>query len=315
VGSRAVGVVIEEPAAEACGSGEAPILEASLDHGPALVHQVGRSGHRTTLELAAALDPNVPHTLSVSFRAGTLIERWLAPARRLRLGGWRLDAGARLLPSPCRPALAIGWGDSITEGVGVDSLFASWSELGPNRAQATWLPIVAQALQAEYGQLGSGGQSLTAAIPGGLPPLRDTWSIYDGGGQTRLRQGRLDPQPDYVFCNHGTNDRIDPGAAYLRWLEAVRQAAPKADLFVVVPINGFWRREITAVVSGRRAAGDQRTHLVDCPDLQAAAPAGGHPTALAFDGAHPNALGQALFGAAVATRAARALSSNSRDPR
>lgn len=56
-----------------------------------------------------------------------------------------------------RTKRAIGYGDSITEGVGVDGLFTSWSLIGVNNARATWFPLVCAVLDCEYGQLGSGG--------------------------------------------------------------------------------------------------------------------------------------------------------------
>ena len=74
---------------------------------------------------------------------------------------------------------------------------------------------------------------------------------------------------------------------------------------MVVPINGFWRPELRAVVQQRRAGGDLQVYLIDCPELQPTAPAKGRATALAPDSAHPLALGQALYGAAIAAQAAR----------
>jgi lysophospholipase L1-like esterase len=282
-----------------------PVIEYQVDAGPLQHLQLPLVSQRLLVPLAQGLDPASAHAVELMFRAGTLVDRWLTAKPRLRLAGFLLDASALVLPTTRRALNAIGWGDSITEGVGVDALFTSWAILEPNNARGTWFPIAASALGAEYGQLGTGGQSMGAHIHGGLPPLTETWSVYDSSGASRLREGRLDPAPDYIFCNMGTNDRTDPSAPYQEWLTQVRTAAPHAHILVVIPINGFWRAEITALVRQRQAAGDPQVHLIDCPELQPLAPAQGRPTALALDGVHPTLLGEALFGAAIAVQTAR----------
>ena len=58
------------------------------------------------------------------------------------------------MPRPRATEGAIAFGDSITEGVGVDGLFTSWQKLDVNNARETWFPIVCAALDCEYGQPG-----------------------------------------------------------------------------------------------------------------------------------------------------------------
>ena len=41
--------------------------------------------------------------------------------------------------------------------------------------------------------------------PMALPPLPQSWDRYDAA-TSRLTEGRLVPEPDYVFCCMGTND-------------------------------------------------------------------------------------------------------------
>jgi lysophospholipase L1-like esterase len=253
------------------------------------------------------VEANASHTIELWFRAATLIDRWTTPRPRLRIAGLSLDHDGVLTPTRRRAKRAIGWGDSITEGVGVDGHFTSWTALAPNNAMGTWFPIMAQALDAEFGQLGSGGAAIAVPIPGGLPALVDAWSIFDSDGTSRLSQGRLMPEPDYLFSNLGTNDAADPSAAYADWLRSVRAAAPRTVIFVVVPINGRWRAELAGLVGRLHAAGERRICLIDCPHLQAGASARGFPTSMAFDGCHPTLYGEALFGAAIAVQASRFL--------
>ena len=116
--------------------------------------------------MAENLDPAKEHRLAVFFRASDLTrERWKSSMTHLRVAGLTLDAGATIKPTPIRPRRAIGFGDSIVEGVGTDGLFTSWQKLGVNNARGTWLPLVAAGkLDAEYGQLGTGGQGMTRVI-------------------------------------------------------------------------------------------------------------------------------------------------------
>src|SRR4029079_16927571 len=88
----------------------------------------------------------------------------------LRIAGFALDGGGTLQAAPRRPLKAIGFGGSITDGVGVDGLFTSWQSLGVNNARATWFPIVCAALNCEYGQLGTGGQGMSRGIHVPSPP-------------------------------------------------------------------------------------------------------------------------------------------------
>ena len=304
-GTTRLGLSIDAGALLGSPSGTTPIIEYALDDGPYATARLSDAGDVCDVLLAEGLAPHDEHELHLVFRAGTLHERWHSCRPRLRITGFLTDAQGQLLAVARRARHIIGWGDSITEGVGVDALFTGWNDLLPNHARGTWLPVVAQVLDAEYGQLGTGGQSLSAAIPGGLPPLGATWSVYDASQASRLAADRLSPQPDAIFCNMGTNDRVDPTADYARWLAAVRQAAPQAWLFVVVPINGFWRGPITTLVMHLRQA-DARLVLIDCPQLQAGAPAHGRPSSLAYDGVHPTLHGEALFGALIAAQAQRA---------
>ena len=223
----------------------------------------------------------------------------------MRLVGITLDAGAEVVAPTIKPRRAIGFGDSITEGVGTDGLFTSWQSLGVNNARGTWLPIVCAALDCEYGQLGSGGQGMTREIH--LPPLTQSWDHFDAA-TSRLTEGLLLPEPDYVFCAMGTNDyEKDITADYTSWLSAMRKACPGAHFFCIVPPLQVHREEITAAVAARRQAGDTGVHLIETASLAALFCAGQGATQVAYDGVHPSQLGQALLGAVVTAQAQQAL--------
>jgi lysophospholipase L1-like esterase len=167
--------------------------------------------------------------------------------------------------------------------------------------------VVCAALDCEYGQFGSGGQGMVKEIE--MPPLPKAWDHYDAT-TSRLTDGLLLPEPDYVFCNMGTNDfgGTDITGAYTNWLTAVRKACPHTHVFCVVPPSGVHRNEIRAAVAARDNADDRAVHVIDIPALNAAITV--HPpvaTQLCCDGVHPTMQGQGIFGACIAAQVERVL--------
>lgn len=302
--TKTLGLVIDGTVNQGCPASSMPVIETSVDAGPFAVMQLTRTDAVYTLPIAQSLDPTVPHTLEVYFRAADLAQkRWTASIDHLCLAGLALDETGTLTPCPLRPKRAIGFGDSITEGVGVDALFSSWQSLGPNNARGSWFPLVCAALDCEYGQLGSGGQGMLREFE--MPALPKTWDRYDPA-TSRLKDGLLLPEPDYIFCCMGTNDYndIDIVSTYTEWLSAVRKACPHATIFCVVPPAGLHRKHINAVVATRKRAHDSRVYVIDIPELNRTMPAKPpNATQMTYDSAHPTLYGQAVFGACVAVRA------------
>jgi hypothetical protein len=172
--TTAAGLIVDGAANRGCPASSMPVVEYSIDEGPYHVVQLTRTDEVYTLRLCEGLDRSASHRLEVWFRAADLAQnRWRASTTHLRVAGISLDAGGSLLPCTARPRKAIGFGDSITEGVGVDGLFTSWQSLGVNNARGTWFPVVCAALGCEYGQLASGGQGMSRPIE--MPPLPQTW--------------------------------------------------------------------------------------------------------------------------------------------
>jgi lysophospholipase L1-like esterase len=300
--SATLRLAIDGTANAGCPPTSMPVIEWSVDGGPFTILQLSAQDAVYELPLAKDLSLDRPHQLEVYFRAANLCERrWESSVAHLRIAALVIDKKGELTAWPRRAKLAIGYGDSITEGVGVDALFTSWSKLAPNNARCSWLPLVCEALDSEYGQLGSGGQGMSVTTMQ-LPPLGATWDHYDAG-TSRLAHGRLVPEPDYVFCAMGTNDfGKDITVEYGAWLTAMRAACPHAQIFCVVPLLGFHRSEITAAVNGRMKMKDRRVHLIDLATLEPAFSPTATPTRLAFDGVHPSQYGNALVAAHVLAR-------------
>ena len=214
-GSATLDVMIDGTANRDCPADGMPVVEYSIDGGQFQAVQLTRQDKLAALSVAGKLDKDVPHRVEFYFRSSRLWpDRWGSPATHLRLAGLVLEAGGSLLPCPARPKRAIGFGDSITEGVCSEGLCPYYSNLMLNSARVTWFPVVATALDCEYGQLGSGGQGMLK--PMALPPLPQSWDRYDAA-TSRLTEGRLVPEPDYVFCCMGTNDFQGEGPGASNW--------------------------------------------------------------------------------------------------
>jgi lysophospholipase L1-like esterase len=239
--------------------------------------------------------------------------RWQASTVHLRLAGFELDDGGSLLNCPIKTKKAIGFGDSITEGVANEGSGPYYSNLMSNNARATWLPLVCNALDCEYGQLGTGGQGMVKPIE--IPPLPQTWDHYDEK-TSRLTDGLLTPEPDYIFCAMGTNDHrvirgeiemLPIGEQYVQWLADVRKACPHAKIFCIVPPLGWHDKEIIEAVAARNKAGDANVHLIDTAPLKSYFSVK-NPTQLAPDGVHPSVFGNAMLGAFIAAETQKILS-------
>lgn len=301
-GASRIGMVIDGTDNTVRDGETMPTVAFSVDDGPIVVQELARVKEVYTLSLAEGLDVEVAHRVEFYFRAANLGQnRWMTSESHLRLGGIEMDEGGLLLPCPKRAKTAIAFGDSITEGVGVDSKFIVWTELSPNNALGTWFPILCSALDCEYGQFGSGGQGMVREGMQ-MPPLPVTWDRYDPQ-TSRLTGGLLLPEPDYVFCAMGQNDlpEISVTEAYTEWLAAVRKACPHSRIFCIVPLSQVHRDEIAAAVEMTR---DKKVYLIDMPELARKLfnPAAGGATAYCYDQAHPTQLGQAIYGANVAAR-------------
>ncbi len=312
--SATIGVLIDGTGNRDCPPGSMPVVEYSIDGGAFKAVQLTNRDKVESLQLANNLNKAEQHRVDFYFRASCLgPDRWRSSAVHLRLAGIELDAGGSLVPCPIRPKRAIGFGDSITEGVCAEGLCPYYSNLMMNNARVTWFPLVCTALDCEYGQLGSGGQGMLK--PMSLPPLPQSWDRYDEN-TSRLTNGLLLPEPDYIFCCMGTNDfqgdgpnrkHMDISAVYKDWLKSVRKACSKARVFCVTPPLGWHRKEVAAAVADRNQAGDARVYLIDTAPCQGGFGEKNSATQLAPDGCHPSVYGNAMLGTLIAVEAQKIL--------
>jgi hypothetical protein len=315
-----ISLLVDGEANRGCPPSALPLLEYSIDLGPFVPLRLSELAGEYALPLLTRGAGPGPHRLDLFFRSARLeAERWSSSRYNLRICGFQVNEGARLLPAPRLGPRAIGFGDSITEGVysaleriAEDSEY--YKNIAENNARITWFPLVCAALGCEYGQLGTGGQGMLIRHAQ-MPPLIDTWDRYCRE-QSRLSEGRLVPEPDYVFCAMGTNDfireeggsprHLDIGEVYLQWLASLRASCPRSLVFCIVPPLGWHADEIARAVSASRSRGDGRVHLIDTASLRQFFSEGA-PTQAACDGVHPHGYGNALLGAFVAAEVRKAI--------
>jgi lysophospholipase L1-like esterase len=149
-----------------------------------------------------------------------------------------------------------------------------------------------------------------------LPPMTQSWDHFDEK-TSRLTDGLLLPEPDYLFCCIGTNDFQDEGekriqmditAAYIKWLTSARNACPKTHIFCITPPIGWHVREVASAVEEHNAKGDSKIHLIDMAPLQYGFSDKNTATQFAPDGCHPTVYGNAMLGSFIAAKAQKILS-------
>jgi lysophospholipase L1-like esterase len=175
-------------------------------------------------------------------------------------------------------------GDSITEGINVwTAVNGQTTPCWRSDGRIAFPSQTAQALAAEWRQVGFGRQGLLIVGNGGVPTANDSFNFI-------YRDVPRDSwQPDMVVLNEGTNDGSAAAApfrtAFTAYVATIRRGYPGAKIVAMRPFNGSQAAPIKAEVDARTAAGDLRIFYVDTTGWLAAADF--------TDGLHPNAQGSA----------------------
>ena len=188
------------------------------------------------------------------------VNRWHAPSNTaVVFTGLTLAAGARVAAPRARRRRALILGDSITEGVRAINDTAA-HDTDRNDAMMCWSWAVGQGLPVEFGIVGFGGAGLTHGGSGGVPALGESIGLVMAGAARRL-----EPAPDLVVLNYGTNDRLAAPAAVeaamRRVLGGLLAATPGGTAVAVLrPFNGTQAAALQQAVT---AVGSPRVTWVD----------------------------------------------------
>jgi hypothetical protein len=269
-----------------------PRIRYSIDGGANQDYQL-LSGD-TQITLISGLTPGT-HSLTLWFLSSDLYDsdRW-GGVTSLKITGLVLDPGSTTVAPTLLPKRLIAFGDSETEGAAATGNYIT-TELSnySNYEDSTtaYVTGVAADLNAEYGQIAFGGQGWDNAFRG-VPPLPNSWNYYYSTN-SRLVGGLLNPTPDYLLLNMGTNGGVSSGTVVSNWLTSIRATTgATTDIFVIVPFNRTGSANITAGFNSyKTSSGDTKVFLIDLGSdgitYSTSTPTYSH------DGLHPNIVGHA----------------------
>lgn len=281
--SIAVKIDVSALVAASTGASQYPIVQVVIDGKTATDTQLTSATTTiSTTSLAAG-----SHTIAVYFRAADTnnVEKWTTPVSAIYFTGFTIDAAATYSAPTLRAKRMMYFGDSITEGYSVISAGAPTG----NSALQTAVPQIAQALNAEYGQIGYGAQGYAQAGAGNVPILNTAIPLY-ANGRSRLIASVFSPAPDYIFVEHGANGTT-VSADVQTVITTLRTASPSAKIFIMVPAGGFGRSGIAAGVAAKSA--DNNLFLIDLGSEYETGINNTGVSQYAVDGLHRNLLSNA----------------------
>ncbi|MBP5093118.1 MAG: hypothetical protein J6332_03625 [Abditibacteriota bacterium] len=289
-GTSTFGLVVDATATRGV-THELPVLEYSVDNAPFRLVAIATDKDVYTIPMASGLTSST-HTVAVYLRSsGSLTNRYTSKKSHVIVKGFEVDDNGATVEQNIKPKRMIGYGDSITEGVVIEH------DGGPN-ARCAWLPMVASALNCEYGQVGVCAIGFSKGVDD-WPKFQDSWSRYDAEA-SRLVNGKFDPEPDYIMLSMGTNDPENGSffTAYSIWMRNARAAAPNAVIVLIVPPSGCHREQITKAA----ATAGKNVILVDTPETNIGVHWYSGAAAMSYDGIHPNMYGQGMYASCIAAR-------------
>ncbi len=279
------------------------------------------------------------HHLTVFLKKSAQTNRWgsegLSGRNVLRVTGLRVGADAKPLPAVVRPHWALIVGDSITEGVGAYEL-------------ECYSHLVGEALLTqgcEYGVSAcgwSGWLNKGDKPPGDVPGYYVVSDSVDGQGgrylDTLSRWNKIDAnhslldanghlssygavgqEPTLILINYGTNDALwrqnagDVQASIHECLFALREAAPNAHIFLLIPFGQYKAAELyrAANIFNTARPKDRRLTVIDLGQdaARALTVKKGY-----WGGLHPNPRAHATFAAKIVAQLVAGLDDAPGDP-
>ena len=179
------------------------------------------------------------------------VDRWLNPVLSLEITDIYIDDNKQFLEVSKNDTNILIYGDSITEGINLQSN-------GYSDATQSYSYYLANSINQEYGIVAFSGQAITKPINNGttitsinVPKLSDSWNYYYNN-VTRLINEKFNPIPNKIFINIGTNDLNELDSLvyenYIKLLTDIRKAVNKETIiFIVIPFGNYKKDIITKV--------------------------------------------------------------------
>ncbi len=237
-------------------------------------------------------------------------DRWIGPTNIIRITKIQLatdgtGAGRSLSSTPLaqKSKKIVIFGDSITEGVGVDE------------AENGYAAVLGRTLAMEYGQVGYGAVGWDVGGNGGVPafyesgtPANSSWRKHDSStsrlvNNASLASGFTDGVPNAVFLNMGTNDYLNTTSApnmrtkVTSWLTDIRTTVGASPaVFVISPFRfgnpdtATYKTALLGGISDYQALypADTRVYTLDLGS-------DGYDVTQAHGGLHPDATGSQIL--------------------
>ena len=231
------------------------------------------------------------HVLTVYLKKSVQDNRWGMPGTSatnvLRITGLKVDADSQPGREPAYAPWVLIVGDSITEGIGAQELEGYSYLVGQGMRTQGFEYCISACGWSGWIHRGDkppgdvpGYYTITDSADGTGGKYHDAdsrWNKIDANHSLLDSRGRLsaygqvDQEPSMILINYGTNDAIhhknpsDVKASMTQGLAALRQAAPEAHLFVLIPFGQYMAGELKQTVNDYPAAhpDDQRVTVID----------------------------------------------------
>ena len=292
--SVSIGLNLGAFATAGVGAADYPIVKYIIDGGTIVSPQL--TVGQTAIAISGLVSGN--HILELILDATSTggLDLWNTPVNALVITGATLDTSAVTVAGQKFTKNLIWYGDSISRGSFSNG---SLSEPVGNSAYYAHPSMVGLALQTEYGIIGFESQGYEYLGSENVPTFAAAYNLLYAG-VTRV----FTPVPDYAVIEHGANGAPTSVQVQNAIQNLRTSCGANTRMFVLIPLGGFNRTNITAGLNAYLAANpsDRRTHLIDLGtywqtglNVYSATT----PTKQAIDGIHPRLAWHGRIAAAI----------------
>lgn len=190
------------------------------------------------------------HTVQIIYKSASEIHhRWYQPLEgKVTFLGFEADDGAELAPDNRKIIEFVG--DSITEGVAIDSdykpdKFWQWNRPYQDDAAATYAFLTAEKLNLRPIITGYGSVGITKSGLGGVPKATDSYPYC-------FENAPYKSVADYIVINYGANDansdKEEYISGYIDLLNFIRSKNDKAKIIVLSAFCGAFHDDLQAAI-------------------------------------------------------------------
>jgi lysophospholipase L1-like esterase len=270
-----------------------PVIAWSINDGTIQTHQLA-SGEKSITLCSDTADP----VIDLYIKGMSPFENRYSsdvPANALKILGFNIDSGGKVVPTAFPAKTWLNIGDSIMSGDAAD--YATGQGRPPDDkwasssdARASYGYLLAQHYGYRESRVAYGGYDWGGGLAG-IPQL-STLIDQITGTVTRLDGDKLSPSPDVVLINLGENG-TPPKSDVTEALAKIRtRIGDSAKLIMMIPISGKGRIPLMDAFKSYKnsGSGDANAYLVDLGNITFSTADGQHPTAAGHQSVYRAAL-------------------------